>query len=453
MKAVETWIVDYVLNSVWQVPLIFAAGWLAARLARPMGPKVEHRVWVGAVLAEAMLPACHLATGDLLGGIWAYLLEFILSGRGGGAGNAETRVVVGPGTVLGSGLLLPAWLLAAIAITYACVLLYSAMRLVWGLFKANTLLGEAQPVPAEAEFPNVLAAAGGVGADSVQILVSAELAGPVTLGIRRRALLLPEGFLEKVTERDLEAVLAHELAHIERRDFAKNLLYGVFSLPAVYHPALWMSFARLAETREMICDEIAAQAVTGRESYARSLLRLAAMLAVPMPARTLHAIGIFDAHSFERRVMNLTGKRPRVSGIRRLALVAGCAVVSIAACASALALRVSFAAAGPVSRAESPDAKRPHVSVNDVKIMSKVQPVYPKKAKEDKNTINGAVILTVIIGKEGFPEKIDVKQSLREDYDQSALDAVRQWRWEPYLLNGEPTEVETDVTVIYSIEQ
>jgi TonB family protein len=89
--------------------------------------------------------------------------------------------------------------------------------------------------------------------------------------------------------------------------------------------------------------------------------------------------------------------------------------------------------------------------VDDVKIAHKVQPVYPLKAKQDKNTINGKVVLTVIIGKDGEPENIQVKQSLRDDYDRSALDAVRQWKWEPYLLNGDPVEVETDVSIIYEI--
>jgi len=44
-----------------------------------------------------------------------------------------------------------------------------------------------------------------------------------------------------------------------------------------------------------------------------------------------------------------------------------------------------------------------------------------------------------------------VKKSLRADYDQSAVEAVSQWRWKPFLLNGEPTEVKTTITINYTL--
>ena len=69
----------------------------------------------------------------------------------------------------------------------------------------------------------------------------------------------------------------------------------------------------------MVCDAMAAETVAGRENYARSLLRLASLLVHGTPARTLHAIGIFDANIFERRVMNLTEKYVELRGVRRLA--------------------------------------------------------------------------------------------------------------------------------------
>ena len=446
MKAVEMWVAAYVLNSLWQVPLVLAAARVAARLVRPVGPRMEHRVWVGAVVVEVVLPGCQIDLGSVVRGGWAVLEALLRNGLGSGGTGEQTRIVLGPGRVLGAGLLnLPGWLLSALMVSYAAVVVYSATRLVLGLWQTRGILRRAKPLAGKATW--VVEAAMGSCPEGVQVLISSAIAGPVTVGIRRRVLLLPEGFLEGVSERDLQAVLAHELVHIARRDFAKNLLYGVLTLPAGYHPALRYTMARLAETREMVCDEIAAAAVAGRDGYVRSLLRLASMLVVPMPARTIHAIGILDANSFERRVMNLTTKRREVAGVRRVVVVA-CVGVCLVACASALALRMDFR---PAAAGASESGKRRHVGVDDVKIAHKVQPVYPLKAKQDKNTINGKVVLTVIIGKDGEPENIQVKQSLRDDYDRSALDAVRQWKWEPYLLNGDPVEVETDVSIIYEI--
>jgi len=60
--------------------------------------------------------------------------------------------------------------------------------------------------------------------------------------------------------------------------------------------------------------------------------------------------------------------------------------------------------------------------------------------------------LQVTINQEGVPTKVMVIKSLRADYDQSALDAVRQWRFSPAILNGEPTAVETHIDVHYSMK-
>jgi TonB family protein len=84
-------------------------------------------------------------------------------------------------------------------------------------------------------------------------------------------------------------------------------------------------------------------------------------------------------------------------------------------------------------------------------LISRRNPAYPAEAKANKDTLDGPVVLSVLISKEGIPVKVFVKQSLRADYDQSAMDAVREWRWKPYLLNGDPTAVKTTITVNYTV--
>jgi TonB family protein len=270
------------------------------------------------------------------------------------------------------------------------------------------------------------------------------VSGPVTIGIRRCVLLLPPGFLESVREADLDAVLAHESAHMRRRDFAKNLFYSLLSLPVAYHPLLWLTFSRIAETREMVCDEVAANTLTGTETYARALLRLASMLTQPMPTRTLHAIGIFDANIFERRIMKLSQKQTKISLARRIMIVAACAALAIATCTSALAFHVDV----PNAPAPAANPKTIHVKADSAKLITHVNPVYPPKAKAAR--VQGSVILAATIGKDGVPEHLVVQKGPSE-LQASALDAVRQWRWQPYLLNGEPIEVETTVTVVYAL--
>ncbi len=80
-------------------------------------------------------------------------------------------------------------------------------------------------------------------------------------------------------------------------------------------------------------------------------------------------------------------------------------------------------------------------------ILTKTTPNYPAIAKAAH--VSGAVVLHAIISKTGAIESLQVVSG-PEMLRAGALDAVRQWRYRPYLLNGEPTEVETAVTVNFS---
>lgn len=447
MKSIEAWLFTCLLNALWQIPLLFAAAWLAARLARRIGPRTEHRVWCGALLLQSILPFCRIPFGDL--SILAQRLAFW--NRAVDAGSGHVRILLGPGTIAAAPWLhLSPGALAFFVCLYASVLLYAASRLAWGLARTHSLRIHAQPLTLSADQQ--------VRLDrlrrqfriprSIEIAESAAVTGPLSLGIIRPALLLPAGFLQRVTPADLDAVLAHELAHIGRRDFTLNLLCGVIALPAAWHPLLWLTRSPIAETREMICDALAADAVHGSENYARSLLRLAAMLPNRAAPGILHAIGIFDANIFERRIMNLMRKHPPVPGLRRVALATACTLIALSAGTSALALRVNLSSGAPQQTAPT----KIHVKADDLKILSKVDPVYPPAAKNKKKGLDGAVLLDVLIGKDGVPISVTVSKSLRFDYDQSAVAAVKQWRWETYLLNGDPIEVETTITVQYSLK-
>jgi protein TonB len=78
-----------------------------------------------------------------------------------------------------------------------------------------------------------------------------------------------------------------------------------------------------------------------------------------------------------------------------------------------------------------------------------VEPVYPPDAKKAK--INGTVVLHVIIGKDGVIKTLDVASSTNPIFNNSALEAVKQWTYRPYLINGDPTAVDTTITVNYAL--
>jgi TonB family protein len=60
-------------------------------------------------------------------------------------------------------------------------------------------------------------------------------------------------------------------------------------------------------------------------------------------------------------------------------------------------------------------------------------------------------VLAVSVNEDGVPTNVSVAQSLRADYDESAIDAVRQWRFSPAIKDGKPVAVETKVEISYSM--
>jgi protein TonB len=89
-------------------------------------------------------------------------------------------------------------------------------------------------------------------------------------------------------------------------------------------------------------------------------------------------------------------------------------------------------------------------NVTAAKLVNRVQPLYPPLARQTR--ISGTVRLHAIIGKNGGVEQLEV-MSGHPLLVQAALDAVKQWRYQPTQLNGDPVEVDTTIDVIFSLNQ
>jgi periplasmic protein TonB len=82
-------------------------------------------------------------------------------------------------------------------------------------------------------------------------------------------------------------------------------------------------------------------------------------------------------------------------------------------------------------------------------LVRKVEPTYPQMAKIAR--VQGAVLLAALIGKDGTIQNLHVVQTASPLLNQAALDAVKQWKYKPYILNGEPVEVDTNITVNFTL--
>jgi TonB family protein len=106
-------------------------------------------------------------------------------------------------------------------------------------------------------------------------------------------------------------------------------------------------------------------------------------------------------------------------------------------------------AVSEASQSNGPQLIRVGGQSEQANLVTKVNPVYPASAKAAG--VQGTVELDVAISKDGVPEDIRVIRSPSDDLTQSALDAVRQWRYRPTLLNGEPVAVIAEVIVNYTL--
>jgi len=106
---------------------------------------------------------------------------------------------------------------------------------------------------------------------TVEIAESALVQVPAVVGWLRPVILLPATALTGLTAWQLEAILAHELAHIKRCDYLVNMLQTAVEILGFYHPAVWWVSHKIRAERENCCDDLAVAVSGDRVAYARAL--------------------------------------------------------------------------------------------------------------------------------------------------------------------------------------
>jgi tetratricopeptide (TPR) repeat protein len=125
----------------------------------------------------------------------------------------------------------------------------------------------------------------------------------------------------------LTSALAHESAHVARRDFAANILCELIAMPISFHPATAWLKREIRRTRELACDELVTARLLPPDVYARSIVSIAASISgLGRPGYTL---GVLDGDILEERIRRLV-QRPAADLKRpRLVLAAGLATLAV----------------------------------------------------------------------------------------------------------------------------
>ncbi len=169
-----------------------------------------------------------------------------------------------------------ATILAVVVAAWLCGLAVMVARLAAGCWQVRRLRQALVAEPASRWQDASDAIARRLGLRRLVLVVdSHRVDTPAVIGWLRPVIVLPIAAMASLAPAQVEAILAHELAHIRRHDFLVNMLQAIGETLLFYHPAVWWISGRIRAEREHCCDDVAVQVCGDAVTYAAALTELA----------------------------------------------------------------------------------------------------------------------------------------------------------------------------------
>lgn len=236
------------LHFVWQGIAVGAVAWFALNLLHNAGPRWRYTVCALSLLACLSLPLAHMG--------WM----------------AQAADALTPQTLeLPQALQSLSTQLPAVVAAWSLGVGLMALRLGAGMAWVSVLRRRATPAPTvwQARL-DALAVRIGVQ-HKVVLKLLPELASPITVGFLRPLVLVPGALITGMPVHLLEALLAHELAHVRRWDYLANLVQSLVEALLFFHPVVWWLSTRMRDAREEVADALAADALGDPRHLAQAL--------------------------------------------------------------------------------------------------------------------------------------------------------------------------------------
>ena len=117
---------------------------------------------------------------------------------------------------------------------------------------------------------------------SIELVESALTRTPMVVGIMKPMILFPIGAINRLSPTEVEAILAHEIAHVLRKDYIFNIIQSVIEALFYFHPAVWWISSIIRNERENCCDDVAIEICGSSMNYAKALVTVQEMAYYPM---------------------------------------------------------------------------------------------------------------------------------------------------------------------------
>ena len=323
------------LNCVSEGILVALFAWIVVRWVGRQNSGTRFAVWYVSLLAIASLPALSLV--NLLP--WTHVASAIAGSR--------------------SAITLPSSWAVGLWLVWLVIAGTGLTKIVWGLWHLRRLRRSCVEVDAAGLHPALRKTVeSSARARKVRLLTSDRLSVPAAIGFFRPAVVIPAWSLRELSPDELNAVLLHELAHLQRWDDWTNLTQKLLRAFFFFHPAVWLVEGRLSLEREMACDDVVLEATSSPRAYAECLVSLAEKSFLHR-GFTLAQAAVSRMRQTRLRVSQiLAGDRPKTTGVWKPA-IAFCAAFSVVAIVSASRMPDLVRFKDSVPKAVSASAIRP----------------------------------------------------------------------------------------------
>ena len=468
---------EWVLNAAFQALLIIGAGALLVYLFRHKAAPLRSGISLITMLALILLPFLSVSLNELGYLPLRTVLPITIGQTSSSSVSVHYDLVEMPRDTTDKGITnsfklfwtgpVVVKIINIFGIIWCIGILYMILRFVFGVISIRNLKKGMVEV-CNPRISAIMNSAEKVFSEQnkARLFVSKNVPSPMVVGIFKSIILIPESLLHKLRDSQIREILLHELSHIYHKDQITGILQRLVTALNWWNPLAYALSTSHSRAREEISDNYVLLQNDSKE-YAECLINLAERTA--FLKRLPVSVGLASPHiPLKDRVKHILSKERNMDTNLKKSTITVMVLAAFLVLLGIAGSRLTFATAKPEATIEKADLALPDLQEQDQqnqeekkkksekknvkppKLIKQVEPIYPEKAI--KAGIEGVVTLEATTDKYGrVQEDVKVLNSVPE-LDQAAIDAVKQWVYEPMVIDGKPYGVTFTSTFRFSLK-